>query len=185
MPTKLPDRAAGGRLLAPALAVPPDAVLVALLPGGLAVAGPIAEALALPLGTLPVRKVGLPGYHDVVFGAVTCEVQALNQRVIRLLDPHAGDLHAALARARALCDPARLPALAGRPVVLVDDGIASGTSMAAAIAHVQALGARTVVVATPVCSPGAHDQLAYQAERVVALMVPPDFVTVPQFYETF
>lgn len=191
-----PNRQQAGVLLARRLAEFRDAdpVVLALPRGGLPVARPVAEALAAPLDVVLARKIGAPHNEEYAIGAVTARGhRVLNERALRqvLLPPgyleEATEAQRRVAAEREARYRGLRPAqpLAGRTAILVDDGIATGMTMRAAIADVRAQAPRQVVVAAPVMPPDTYDEMERLADRVVALLVPPDFYAVGQFYEDF
>ena len=178
------DRAAAGRRLADALPDIPDAVVAGLTRGGVPVAAEVARALRAPLDVVVVRKVGHPDQPEYALGAVS-------EDGVILPDDVPADLAAQqLALARELA--ARLRggrpprALAGRAAVVVDDGLATGRSMTAALTSAQRRGAERVVVAVPVASGPAFRALAERWEaHALAVVEPPVFFAVGQFYDDF
>jgi predicted phosphoribosyltransferase len=191
------DRAEAGRWLGRALLRrPPEGPTVVLgLPrGGVPVAARIADALDAPLDVLVVRKVGVPGQPEVAMGAVaTGGVSVRNEDVLAML-PRAASLFARVA-ARERVELARREAayrgdrpplrLDGRTAILVDDGVATGATVRAAIVAARALGASRVVVAVPVASREALAQVEAEADEVVCLQAPERFVAVGLWYEQF
>lgn len=170
------------------------AVVLALPRGGVPVARPVARRLGAPLDVLVARKIGMPDQLELAIGAVTARgIRVLNDELLRhvLLPP--GYLHAETERQRAIAaerervlrqSRPEIP-LEGRIAILVDDGIATGMTMRAAIADVRARGPASVVVAAPVVAPRTRDELSRLADRVVALEAPEGFWAVGQFYGDF
>lgn len=196
-PVIFADRAAAGRALARAmqqrkLAAP---VLVLALPrGGVPVAHEIALALEAPLDVMLVRKVGLPGQPELAIGAIAAGNIVVHDRSIERLLPdieHTFDRVAAAERCELLRREAMyragLPPLAleGRTVVLVDDGLATGSTMLAAVRAARAGDASRVVVAAPVASPQAAQLLAVEADELVILQIPPMLFAIGEWYERF
>jgi putative phosphoribosyl transferase len=190
------DRREAGRLLAELLepARGQDVVVLGLPRGGVPVAAEVARALDAPLDVIVVRKVGVPFQHELAMGAVG-EGGALvvNERVVRLAGVEPAELERAERRERAEVasrvqqfrgDRPRIP-LSGRTVVLVDDGIATGSTARAACAVARALGAARIVLASPVCARESARALAADADEVVCLQTPHDFRAVGQFYADF
>ena len=192
-----PDRMAAGRALAALLeeyAHRDDALVLALPRGGVPVAREIALALKAPLDVLVVRKLGLPWHPEFAAGAIApggvlvlnhqaaAEIPGLN----RLLEPVVAQERRELARRETAYRRGR-PALdvAGRTVILVDDGIATGATVEAAVAALRALKARSIVIAVPVAPPGAIRRLARHADRIVCPVQPADFMAVGQYYDEF
>lgn len=170
-------------------------MLVLGLPrGGVPVAREVADALGAPLDVLVVRKLGVPGHEELAMGAIAeGGVRVLNEDVIRALEIGADELEQAVAaqaeevarRARRYRDGRPAPQVAGRVVILVDDGLATGATMHAAVLAVRAQGPARVVVAVPV---GAHDtcaRLLEVADEVVCARVPEPFYAVGLWYQDF
>jgi len=195
-----PDRAAAGSDLARHLAAHAhDArVLVLALPrGGVPVAAPVAAALGAPLDVVVVRKLGLPGYPEVAMGAIAGIGDA-----VELVHEHRVQAQARVTpdeldrvRRRELVELRRreaayrggrpAPDLGGRVVVLVDDGLATGATMRAAVAAVRSHAPARVAVAVPVGSVGACAALAREADEVVCVRRPTPFRAVGQAYVDF
>lgn len=201
MGMRFTDRGEAGRLLAAALPQfrdRADTVVLGLARGGVPVAAAVAEALRLPFGALPVRKLGVPGHEETAFGALAWSngkvVRVLNRPlVVRLLElgiPESSldqvehDGRAELER-RAEKYPGSLDELRGRTVLLADDGLATGASMRAAVEAVRGAGAASVVVAVPVASLDAQTSLEPFAEAVFSLHIPGQFRAVGSYYRTF
>lgn len=195
-PRHFTDRAAAGRQLATALSrfAGDDTVVVGLTRGGVPVAKEVAEALSSPLDLLVVRKVGAPfqpelGIGALAEGAVQVIDTVLCQRlgitdgdIRRLVRETARELDLRIAALRR--DHARRD-LTGRLVIVVDDGLATGSTAHAAIRSARRAGARYVVLATPVGSPAAVRRLAGLADEVVCLEAPEDFMAVGYHYDDF
>jgi predicted phosphoribosyltransferase len=190
------DRQEAGQLLAAqvdALELR-DPIVVALPRGGVPVARQIADRLGAPLDIFGVRKLAHPGHPEVAFGAIA-------EDGTRLIDPEAaqvlglvgGDIEvvtelerAELRRRIALYRHGRpAPPVHGRSVVIVDDGVATGLTDAAAIRAVRRLGARQIVLAVPVCSASAMEFLQGDADTVVTLRIPTHFRGVGDSYLDF
>jgi predicted phosphoribosyltransferase len=192
------DRADAGVRLAERLSssdVVGDLPVVLGLPrGGIPVAAPVARALGCPLDVFVVRKLGVPGHEELAMGAIaTGGIVVRNEDIIEQLRIDEASLRrveaaegAELRRRELAYRGDREPVgLAGRDVVIVDDGIATGASMRAAVAAVTAAGPRSIVVAVPVASRQAVDSLAAEADAVVALAVPEPFGAVGSWYRDF
>ena len=190
------DRADAGRRLAKRLRYlrGEDAVVVGLPRGGVPVALHVALALDAPLDVIVVRKLGVPFHRELAMGAIgEGGVRILNGDVISAAGVSAGDLAEVERRERAELDRrARLfrrgrppVALRGRTVVVVDDGIATGSTARAACQVARAHGAAEVVLAVPVAPPGWARRLGGMADECVALETPPGFVAIGQFYADF
>jgi putative phosphoribosyl transferase len=154
----------------------------------------VASALGLPLDVLVVRKLGLPSQPELAMGAVASGgALVLNEDVVRYL-PRGSDAIEQV-KARELQELARRerayrgdrPALQMRGMtgILVDDGLATGATMEAAVRALRSLDARRIVVAVPVASIEAHERVAALADEVVCLQTPPYFSAVGQWYERF
>jgi putative phosphoribosyl transferase len=179
------DRAEAGRRLAATLPRPPDGVVLGLARGGIPVAAEVAALIGAPLDALVVRKVGHPRQPEYALGAVSEDGVVLPEGL------PAEAVAEQLGRARAQADvlrggrpPARV---AGAHVVIVDDGLATGRSMATALETVRRRDARSVTLAVPVAAAPAARAFAEAGAVVHALGVvePPDFVAVGQFYDDF
>jgi putative phosphoribosyl transferase len=188
----LEDRRQAGELLARRLSPLPGAVVLALPRGGLPVAVPIARALGAPLDVLIVRKLGMPEAPELAAGAIASGgVRVLNPewgggldaRTLEAIERREG---LELVRRERAYHADRLPVvLSGRPVVLVDDGAATGASLAAAIAAVRAQGASRVVVVVPVAAPDTARRLSALADEFVCLATPEPFAAVAPWYRHF
>ncbi|MGD0720329.1 MAG: phosphoribosyltransferase family protein [Roseiarcus sp.] len=192
------DRAAAGRALAVAVAslAPSRPAVYALPRGGVPVALEIASALDAPLDLLFVRKIGAPGNEELAAAAVVDGERpdlVLNEDVMRAarltrrdierqVGPHLKEIE----RRRALYMPGRPPVSAeGRTAILVDDGVATGASMRAAIAAARRRSPRRVMVAVPVAPAATAAALRELADEVVCLAAPVDFRGVGDFYRDF
>jgi predicted phosphoribosyltransferase/pimeloyl-ACP methyl ester carboxylesterase len=194
------DRADAGTQLATKLieALPTrpdeDPVVLGIPRGGVPVAAAVAEALALPLDIVVVRKLGVPSRPELAMGAVgEGEVRVVDRDVIRRYAVHPAELARVERRERAEVDDrarrlrgtrAPLP-LAGRTALVVDDGVATGSSLRAACLVVRAHGANRVVVAVPVAPDEALAALADVADEIVCLRTPRPFFSVGQWYRDF
>jgi putative phosphoribosyl transferase len=198
MTPRFHDRISAGRELARALAAfgGPDTVVLGLPRGGLPVAAEVARALNAGLEVVLVRKIGMPFDSELALGAIAGpEGQSivLNPGLVRALgiddagiEALARPARAELARRRALWGTRLQPgALAGKRVILVDDGIATGATMRAAIAAVRAERPAQIVVATPVAAPSALAELHGLADDLICLHAPQGFVAVGTHYARF
>lgn len=193
------DRRDAGRALGARLAgsLPGDVVVLGLPRGGAVVAGEVAAALGAPLDVLLVRKLGLPGQPELAMGAIAAIGDAVaTVRIDRVLDAvPVDDAGFAAVRDRELAELRRRevayrgdrlpPAVTGRTVVLVDDGLATGATMRAALRVLAGQRPGRVVVAVPVGAPGALSEVAEFADEVVCLLAPPSFRAVGGAFRTF
>ena len=191
------DRAEAGKALARKLAAyagRPDVLVLALPRGGVPVAFEVAKALDAPLDIFLVRKLGVPGHEELAMGAIASGgVRVLNRRVVNGHGIDADTIERAtreeareLARREQLYRGARpFPKLTGKTVLLVDDGLATGATMRAAVAAVRTLKPARVVVAVPVGPTDTCAVLAREADAVVCVTMPEPFFAVGQGYEKF
>jgi putative phosphoribosyl transferase len=191
------DRTDAGRTLAEALQEyrgRHDVVVLGLPRGGVPVADEVARALGVPLDVFVVRKLGMPGQEEFALGAIASGgVRVLNEEAIaqlgvprRVIDAVAArELQELERRERAYRD-GRVPApLAGKTVILVDDGLATGSSMRAAIEALKRHGPARIVVAVPVGAPETCARLRREADEVVCAITPEPFHAVGLWYENF
>ncbi len=195
---RLRDRSEAGRLLAEALRprVTPPCVVLALPRGGVPVAREIARALGCPLDLVMVRKIGAPGQPELALAAVAngeAPVLVVNEEVRRMSGVDEAWLEAAKAREleeiarrrrRYLADRAPAP-VTGRTAILVDDGVATGATTRAALRAVRRRRPQRLILAVPVAPPETLSALAREADEVVCLHTPDDFMAVGQFYHDF
>jgi putative phosphoribosyl transferase len=197
MRLRFDNRIEAGRVLASRLrdhAGQRDVLVLALPRGGVPVAAELAAELRLPMDLLCVRKIGVPGNAELAMGAVASGgVTIHNASAIesigitqREFDRVAMRERAELERRERIYRGQRPPLdLRGKQVVLVDDGIATGSTMQAAIHAVRAAGARTVIVATPVIARDTLEELRKGADEVIAILAPETFFAVGEFYDDF
>lgn len=190
------DRSDAGHRLAAELArlELADPVVLALPRGGVPVALPVARRLGAPLEVFVARKVGAPGHEEYGVGAVA-EGGAVvaDEHALATLGIARAEFDELAARAEAelarRVDSYRggrpLPDLAGRDVVLVDDGLATGVTAEASLVALRRLRPRTLVLAVPVCAPDTARRLTSLADRVLCLHAPPGFRAVGLWYEDF
>ncbi|RTZ78728.1 MAG: phosphoribosyltransferase [Gammaproteobacteria bacterium] len=191
------DRRDAGRQLAKALAhhAGEKGLLVLALPrGGVPVGYEVAKALGADLDILLVRKLGTPGQPELAMGAIASGgIEVINPRIVqalgiseRQIQEVAREEYAELQRREAAYRGDRpFPEIAGRTVILVDDGLATGASMKAAIQALKTLEPGKIVVAVPVAPPDTLSSLESEVDEVVALMAPPAFAAVGQWYIDF
>jgi predicted phosphoribosyltransferase len=191
------DRAQAGKLLARELrefAGRADAVVLALPRGGVPVGFAIAQRLGIELDILLVRKLGMPGHEEYAMGAVgSGGVRVLQPGVPGLMGVSAAQVEAVtqrelveLERRERAYRGARAPlTLARRIAILVDDGVATGSTMLAAIRVARGLGPARLVLAVPVAPPQTLAALEGEVDDLVCLSAPPLFRSVGQWYDVF
>src|SRR5205809_3069710 len=192
-----PNRTAAGRLLVEKLvnyAGRDDVIVLGLPRGGVPVAFEVAQQLGAPLDVFIVRKLGVPGFEELAAGAIASGgVRVVNQDVVRAI-PHAEEaIEAVTARETAELERREQiyregrppPELRGRIVILVDDGLATGATMRAAVKALRQSGAARVVVAVPVGPPDTCLEIEQLADQTICLSTPPFFQAVGQYYEDF
>ena len=171
-----------------------DVVVLALPRGGVPVAYEVAAALHVPLDVFTVRKLGVPGHHELAMGAIASGgVQVLNEDVLAWYRPSADTVDAVARvemreldrRERVYRGGRPLVLVEGRTVILVDDGLATGSTMRAAVQAVRQLRAGQVVVAAPVGARDTCQALRRVADDVVCVLTPDDFVAVGAWYVDF
>ena len=192
------DRQDAGRRLGEALAelALPQPVVLALPRGGVPVGVEVAHRLQAPLDLVMVRKIGAPGQAELAAGAVVDGSQpelVLNEQIVHALRIDADYLEqekarqlAEIARRRARYLAGRpRPELAGRTAILVDDGIATGATMLAALRAIRRAGPQELVVAVPVADIAVLERLTPAADRIVCLHRPHDLMAVGYHYRDF
>jgi predicted phosphoribosyltransferase len=191
------DRHEAGRALATALrtyAGRADVIVLALPRGGVPVAFEVAEALGVPLDLFMVRKLGAPQHPELAMGAIASGgVRVLNDDVVRWygitpeqIDAVARDEQRELERREdAYREGRQALAIGGKAVILIDDGLATGSSMRASVQAVRRHNPSRVVVAVPVGAPDTCDELGAHADEVVCVRTPEPFIAVGQWYGNF
>ena len=195
--TRFADRDVAGRLLARRLADyrgRDDVVVLGLPRGGVPVAAEVGLELEAPLDVCVVRKLGVPGFPELAMGAIAPGgVRVLNDDIVADLGVSDSQIEQVTAaergelerRQRAYRGEANPPEMRGRTVILVDDGLATGATMRAAVAAARRAGAARVVVAVPVAAAASAKRLEREADDVVCVMVPHSFASVGQWYDEF
>jgi len=191
------DRYEAGRVLAKKLAPyagRQDVLVLALPRGGVPVAVEVARALGAPLDVFLVRKLGVPGFEERAFGAVASGgVRVLDSEIMRRARISEATVITAtqreldeLARREEFYRNGRPPLMVqGRTVVLVDDGLATGASMRAAVQALRMMGPAAIVVAVPVAPEESCKELCYVADEVVCAAMPGSFRNVGEWYDDF
>jgi putative phosphoribosyl transferase len=197
MAERFRNRHEAGRALAD-LVVPEvegeDVVVLALPRGGVEVAYEVASRLRAPLDILLVRKLGVPWQPELAFGAIaTGDVTVINEDHVRALGLSQALIRDVVKRERLELEHrerlyrngSKPIHLAGKTVVVVDDGIATGSTMRAALESLAKRGVARRVLACPVAAPETVDGLEHEAELVLCLMTPPHFLAVGAWYDDF
>jgi predicted phosphoribosyltransferase len=191
------DRTEAGRFLAgklTAYANRPDVLVLALPRGGVPVGYEVARALHAPLDVFLVRKLGVPGREELAMGAIASGgVRFLNETVIRGLKIPDDVIEAVGAeeqrelerREKAYRGDRPAPDVRGRTVILVDDGLATGSSMRAAVAALRRQGPAHIVVAVPVGAPETCDDFQEETDETICARTPDPFWGVGLWYEDF
>src|SRR5213596_3328216 len=171
-----------------------DVVVLGLPRGGVPVAYEVAKRLNAPLDVFIVRKLGVPGFEELAAGAIASGgVRVLNEDVVRAI-PYATEAieavtakeTAELQRREQIYREGRpAPALRDKIAILVDDGLATGATMRAAVKALRQQGAAKIVVAVPVRTPDTCEGLAQEADEAICPSSPPFFQAVGQYYEDF
>jgi predicted phosphoribosyltransferase len=197
MRTTFRDRTEAGRLLAERLRTyeqRPDALVLALPRGGVPVGIEIAISLGLPLDIFVVRKLGVPGQRELAMGAIASGgLRVLNEDVLRALPDAAAMVATVTAQETREVERRERDYRQDRPplemservAILVDDGLATGATMLAAIAALRQKNPAKIVVAVPVCPPETCSEIERVADETVILFAPDWFRGVGQFYEDF
>jgi putative phosphoribosyl transferase len=197
MITQFRDRTEAGKLLAKQLTTyvnQHDVLVLALPRGGVPVAFEVASALQVPLDVIVVRKLGVPGQEELAMGAIaTGGVRIFNNDVVQFLDiPNemidkiAASEQEELERRERLYRGGR-PAYAvkGRVAILVDDGIATGATMHAAVAAIKQRQPYRIIIAVPTASPSTCDEFTAEVDEIVCVMRPEPFIAVGYWYRQF
>jgi len=197
MERAFPNRAEAGRQLAEKLvdyAGRDDVIVLGLPRGGVPVSYEVAQRLGVPLDVFVVRKLGVPGFEELALGAIASGgVRVLNEDVMRSL-PNADQLIESVTakemvelerREQAYRDGRPAPELRDRVVILVDDGLATGATMRAAVAALRQRGVAKIVVAAPVGAPDTCRELEQEADETICAICPEFFQAVGQYYEDF
>jgi predicted phosphoribosyltransferase len=191
------DRFEAGRLLASKLSHlsnRPDVVVLALPRGGVPVGYEVAKALNAPLDVFVVRKLGVPGHEELAMGAIASGgVRVVNENVVRALgipdevvDTVAAEEEQELERREREYRDGRPPIdVRGRTVILVDDGLATGSSMRVAALALRNKNPARIIVAVPVASAAACAEFELEVDQVICAVTPNPFRAVGQWYADF
>jgi putative phosphoribosyl transferase len=190
------DRREAGRVLAASLRgrnLGSEPIVLALPRGGVPVAAEVAVALGAPLEVFLVRKLGFPGHPELAMGAIASGgVQLLDEELIARAGVAPREIaaviereHHELRRREQAYRPEGPLELHGRPAVVVDDGLATGFTMRAAVAAMRRLGCSRLTVAVPVGAKATCEEFAPEADLLVCPLQPETFTAVGQWYENF
>ena len=191
------NRTEAGRLLVAELAhykSKPDVVVLGLTRGGVPVAAEVATALQAPLDVIVVRKLGVPFQPELAMGAIAGDgTQVLDKDLVHALGISGQDVDTVVAKERAELERRERLYRGGRPplnlkdrvAILVDDGLATGSTMQAAVAFARRRLAKRIVMAVPVAAVEAVDKLREQVDQCVCLASPEVFIAVGVWYENF
>jgi putative phosphoribosyl transferase len=191
------NRTEAGLLLAKKLADyadRPDVLVLALPRGGVPVGFEVAKALHAPLDVVIVRKLGTPGQEELAMGAITSGgVRVLNDRVVQALGISEKEIDSVAAkeqkelerRERLYRGRRAAPEVCNRTVILVDDGIATGTTIRVAIAALKTQSPSRLIVAVPVAPLSTCEELEQEVDKVVCLLSPQEFWAISLWYENF
>jgi len=191
------DRRDAGRQLAAELreyAGRPDVLVLGLARGGVPVANEVARALDLPLDIFIVRKLGVPGHEELAMGAIASgDVQVLDERLIRTLHIPQSAVTQVMAQERRELERRETayrgdrPELDvhGRTIILVDDGLATGASMFAAIAALRKAGPAKIIAAVPVAAPEVCSAMRRVADECICALTPAQLYGVGAWYTNF
>ena len=197
MESQFKDRRTAGRLLADALrtyAEREDLLVFALPRGGVPVGYEVAKELGAELDVLIVRKLGVPGQPEVAMGAISSgDALYLNEQILKFAEIGSREIEAVLERERrelarresAYRGSRPTAKVEGRTVIVVDDGIATGASMRAALLALRGKKPEHIVVAVPVAPPDAREKFRDVADEYVCVLSPHSFQAVGEFYEDF
>ncbi len=189
------NRVEAGKQLASALkSVNKNAIVLAIPRGGVVVGFEVAQALGIPLDVVITRKIGAPDNPELAIGAVAEDGTAIiDDRLVRMLQVSKGYISEEVERQKTEIKRRLLkyrgdipyPRMANREVIVVDDGVATGSTLKAALLSIRKKGAKAVIVAVPVGPPDTISELKRMANRVVCLSTPEPFYAIGEFYEDF
>lgn len=197
MITRFRDRVDAGRVLARALGRykgRPDLLVLGLPRGGVPVAFEVARELGAPLDVFVVRKLGMPGHEEYAIGAIASGgVRIVNEEAIRAFGITNAELDAVTAEERVELERRERryrgsrppPEIAGKTVILVDDGLATGSTMRAAVEALRQEGPARLVVAVPTAAPETCQDISRLVDDMVCAMTPEPFYAVGLWYDDF
>ena len=197
MKTQFLDRTEGGQFLAEnlsAYAGREDVIVLALPRGGVPVAAEVAKRLNAPLDVFVVRKLGLPGHPELAMGAIASGgVRIFNGEVVNALQIPDEVIDAVSAeelielQRREKAYRAGLPPLdvEGKTIIVVDDGIATGSTMLAAVSALRQLNTARIIIAAPVIAASTYSEMQHAADEVAGVMLPENFYAVGLWYKDF
>jgi putative phosphoribosyl transferase len=197
LPLPYKNRYEAGRILADSLRQytgRTDVLVLGLPRGGVPIASAIADSLGVPMDLLLVRKLGLPGQEELAIGAIACGgVVVMNDPLVQATQLSGEVIDAVVERERQELQRRereyrgeRAPAeIKDKCVILVDDGLATGSTMRAAVAAIKLLAPRRVVVAVPVASQEAIEAVRLEVDEIVCPAIPTSFRAVGQWYTEF
>jgi putative phosphoribosyl transferase len=190
------DRFEAGRILASRLsqfAQRNDVIVLGLPRGGIPVAFEVAKALNSPLDVFVVRKLGVPGREELAMGAIASGIRVVNRAVVDALGIKNDEIEEAATEQRAELERREREYRNGRPmldvhnrtVILIDDGLATGSSMRVAAMALRKREPARIVIAVPVAAPSTCEELESEADQVVCAITPEPFLAVGQWYRDF
>ena len=197
MAAQFADRAEAGKVLATKLSAyanAPNALVLALPRGGVPVAYEVAIRLKLPLDVMIVRKLGVPGREEMAFGAIASgDVRLLNPDIVRSWQISKREIDAITARElrelerreSAYRDDRPKPAIKGKTILLIDDGVATGATMHAAVAALRQQQPARIVVAVPTAAPSTNAEFRAEVDEMICVITPDPFEAVGLWYEDF
>ncbi len=197
MEDQFANRAEAGKLLAAKLTAythAPDTLVLALPRGGVPVAYEVATQLHLPLDVVVVRKLGVPDHEEMAFGAIASGgVRLLDPDIIRSWQISRSVIDSITAREQreltrrehAYRDARPEPAIKGKTILLIDDGLATGATMRAAIAALRQHHPGRIVVAVPTAAPSTCTNIRAEVDEIICIMTPDPFEAVGMWYKDF
>ncbi|HAZ7573348.1 phosphoribosyltransferase [Legionella sp. PATHC032] len=171
-----------------------DVIVLALPRGGVPVAAMISEVINAPLDLMIVRKLGVPGHEELAFGALASnKIKVYNEELLQYLQLSQKDINQVISqeenelarRNRAYRGDKPFPDLKNKIIILVDDGIATGASMRAAVLALRKESPKKIIVAVPVAPEDMNDMMKNVADEYVCLISPLSFNAVGLWYEDF